>query len=135
MSKYLWQSWKNTVAYMGEGAIPLNREYGLIDRETLQGDWLSQSSHQGIKWHQGKAISVSHGAKRSEVTDESGRKYSARLVVDTSGHSPALIRRMPQSKPVAYQAAYGIVGKFSAPPIEPGGGGGGGANGADGLPR
>ncbi len=89
MSKYLWQRWKNTVAYMGSGAIPLNREYGLIDRETLQGDWLSQSQHHGIKWHQGKAANVSHGAKRSEVTDEAGNTYSARLVVDTSGHNPA----------------------------------------------
>lgn len=119
MSKYLWQRWKNTVVHMGQRTIPLQREYGLIDRETLQGDWLSQSQHHGIKWHEGRAASVKHGAKRSEVTDEQGNTYSARLVIDTSGHNPALIRRMPQAKPVAYQAAYGIVGRFSAPPIEP----------------
>ncbi len=120
MTKYLWQRWKNTAVYMGDQVTPLNREYGLIDREALQGDWLSQSQQQGIQWHRGKAARVSHGAKRSEVTDEAGNTYSTRLVVDTSGHNPALIRRMPQTKPIAYQTAYGIVGKFSAPPIEPG---------------
>ena len=62
---------------------------------------------------------MTHGAKRSEVATENGKTYSARLVVDTSGHDPALVRRLPQTKPVAYQAAYGIVGRFSAPPIEP----------------
>jgi len=120
MEKYLWKSWKKTTAYMGDRTIPLNRDYGLIDRETLQGDWLAQSQQSGIKWHQGKAASVKHGSKLSEVTDEAGNTYSARLVVDTSGHNPALVRRVPQTKPIAYQAAYGIVGRFSAPPVESG---------------
>ena len=119
MSQFLDYRWQNTVAYMGQGAISLNRDYGLIDRAKLQGHWLSQSKHHGITWHQGKAAKVTHGAKRSEVTAEDGKIYSARLVVDTTGHSPALVRMSPQSKPVAYQAAYGIVGRFSTPPIEP----------------
>ncbi|MEM9090625.1 MAG: lycopene beta cyclase [Cyanobacteria bacterium P01_F01_bin.53] len=120
MEKYLWKRWQHTTAYMGDKTIPLKRDYGLIDRETLQGEWLAQSQQSGIQWHQGKAAGVRHGAKRSEVTDEAGNTYSARLVIDTSGHNPALIRRVPQTKPIAYQAAYGIVGRFSAPPVEPG---------------
>ncbi|MEL7143900.1 MAG: lycopene beta cyclase [Cyanobacteria bacterium J06643_4] len=119
MEGFLWKRWQKTTAYMGDKTIPLNRDYGLIDREKLQGHWLSQSDNHGIKWHQGKAASVSHGASLSEVTDEQGNKYNARLVIDTSGHSPALIKRLPTMKPVAYQAAYGIVGKFSKPPVEP----------------
>lgn len=119
MGDFLDYRWQNTVAHMGKGAIALNREYGLINREKLQGHWLKQSQHHGISWHEGKAASVSHGAKRSEVTDDQGNVHSARLVIDTSGHNPALLRRSPQAKPIAYQAAYGIVGRFSAPPIEP----------------
>ncbi|MEM8502647.1 MAG: lycopene beta cyclase [Cyanobacteria bacterium P01_D01_bin.1] len=119
MSEFLSHRWQNTVAYMGQKTIALNRDYGLIDREKLQDHWLEQSTHYGITWHRGKATSATHGAKRSEVTDENGKTHSARLVIDTSGHNPALIKRPPLTKPVAYQAAYGIVGQFSAPPVEP----------------
>lgn len=120
MEKYLGKRWQNTTANMGDRTFPLQRDYGLIDREKLQGDWLEQSQHHGIQWHQAKAAQVNHGAKYSKVTDEVGQTYHARLVIDTSGHHPALIKRVPQSKPIAYQAAYGIVGRFSTPPIEPG---------------
>ena len=119
MSDFLSHRWQNTIAYMGDKKIPLQRDYGLIDRDKLQGHRLEQSAHHGIKWHIGKAASVSHGARISEVTTEVGETFSARLIVDTSGHNPALIRRVPQAKPIAYQAAYGIVGRFSAPPVEP----------------
>ncbi|MGC1307819.1 MAG: lycopene beta cyclase [Phormidesmis sp.] len=120
MGDFLAHRWQDTVVHMGRQAIPLRRDYGLIDRQKLQGHWLKQSQHHGIKWHEGKAVEVSHGAKRSEVTDETGKTYSARLVIDTSGHDPALVRKLAQEKPIAYQAAYGIMGRFSAPPIEPG---------------
>ena len=117
MENFLWKRWRDTSVYMGNGKTALNRDYGLIDREQLQGHWLEEG--RAIKWHLGKAKNVTHSASLSEVTDENGNKYSARLVVDTSGHNPALIKRLPMMKPIAYQAAYGIVGKFSAPPVDP----------------
>lgn len=120
MENFLWKRWTNTTAYMGSKTIPLHRDYGLIDREKLQGHWLRQNQHHGVTWHEGKAMSVTHSSKRSEVTDENGKTYSARIVIDASGHNPALVKRLPMMKPIAYQAAYGIVGKFSAPPVEPG---------------
>ena len=119
MGEFLEYRWRNTVAYMGEKAIPLKRDYALINREKLQRHWLRQGVHHNISWHRGKAVAVNHNAKRSEVSDENGQTYYARLVVDTSGHAPALIKRAPEKKPVAYQAAYGIVGRFSAPPVDP----------------
>ena len=120
MSEFLAHRWQDTVVHMGQTAIPVQRDYGLIDREKLQGHWLSQTQQHGVKWHQAKAVGVTHGAKRSEVTTDEGEVLSARLVVDTSGHHPALVKRVAQTKPIAYQAAYGIVGRFSAPPIKPG---------------
>lgn len=120
MEEFLWKRWTHTTAYMGDRTIPLNRDYGLIDREKLQGHWLNQSKNHGITWHRGKAASVAHSASLSEVTDEKGNTYTARLVIDTSGHNPALVKQLPVMKPIAYQAAYGIVGKFSAPPVESG---------------
>ena len=120
MSDFLSHRWQDTLVHMGEKTIPLNRDYGLIDREKLQGHRLEQSDRHSIPWHVGKAASVTHGSKRSEVTTTEGKTYSARLIIDTSGHNPALVKRVPQQKPIAHQAAYGIVGRFSAPPIEPG---------------
>ena len=118
MEDFLWKRWKKTTAYMGSTTIPLNRDYGLIDREKLQGHQLKQNQHHGVKWHLGKAANITHSSKRSEVIDENGNPYSARIVIDTSGHHPALVKRLPMMKPIAYQAAYGVVGKFSAPPVE-----------------
>ncbi len=43
----------------------------------------------------------------------------ASLVIDATGHEPVYVRRAPDG-PVAGQAAYGVVGRFSAPPIAPG---------------
>lgn len=120
MSEFLEHRWHNTLAYMGNGPILLNRDYGLFDRKKLQGHWLAQSDRYGIKWHIGDANSVTHGSKWSEVKTSDGKILNARLVVDASGHNPALIRRVPQEKPIAFQAAYGVVGRFSAPPIEEG---------------
>ena len=39
-------------------------------------------------------------------------------MVDASGHDPALVKR-PNDGPVAGQAAYGVVGRFSRPPVDP----------------
>ena len=44
---------------------------------------------------------------------------AARLVVDATGHQPVFVQR-PDRGPVAGQAAYGVVGRCSAPPVEPG---------------
>ena len=120
MSEFLGHRWQDTVAHMGQEAIPLRRDYGLIDREKLQGHWLAQSQGHGIVWHHGEVAGVTHSSKRSEVTDKAGKTYSARLVIDASGHNPALVKRPVATKPIAYQAAYGLVGRFSAPPIPPG---------------
>ncbi len=43
----------------------------------------------------------------------------AALVIDATGHEPVFVRR-DLDGPVAGQAAYGVVGRFSAPPIAPG---------------
>lgn len=120
LSDFLAHRWQNTVAHMGAMPITLNRNYGLLDKVKLQSHWLSQSQQHDITWHTGKAIKARHSSKRSEVTDETGKIYSARLVIDTSGHSAALVQRPQSVKPIAYQAAYGIVGRFSQPPIAPG---------------
>jgi lycopene cyclase-like protein len=53
------------------------------------------------------------------VITEAGERLTAQLVIDASGHHSQFVQR-PDEGPVAGQAAYGIVGRFSAPPVDPG---------------
>ena len=95
------------------------RAYGLFDKDALQGHWLGRAAAAGLVWQRGTARSLSHGPDHSCVTTTSGEVLRARLVVDATGHEPVFVRRSDDG-PVAGQAAYGIVGRFSAPPIAPG---------------
>ena len=54
--------------------------------------------------------------KLSEVTCFSGLRIKARLVIDASGHKSNFVKRPVQNE-IAQQAAYGIVGKFTSPPV------------------
>lgn len=118
LTRLLKHRWKNCVVRVNHKTIPLSREYGLFDNLKLQTYWLEQSQKCRIQWHQGKARQVEHDSQHSLVTTEAGQQFKARIVVDASGHNPVLVQR-PKAIAVAYQAAYGIVGRFSRPPIQP----------------
>ena len=123
LSELLGHQWQNTVSYFGQAAATQptrhHRDYGLFDKHKLQQHFLDQL--QEMTWHRGKAATITHGADHSCVTTEAGDQLKAKLVIDTTGHNAALVQR-PTSKnpPVSYQVAYGIVGKFSQPPVAPG---------------
>ncbi|ASC71546.1 Lycopene beta cyclase [Halomicronema hongdechloris C2206] len=118
LSHLLGHRWQNCVAYFGSQALALPRVYGLIDKAQLQDHLLAQCQRGGVVWHQGFADSLEHDSQQARVTTQAGAALNARVVVDASGHKPIFVRR-PQAWPVAYQAAYGIVGRFSAPPVAP----------------
>lgn len=115
----LGHRWSNCVSWFGEQPCPHGRDYGLFDKEKLQRHWLDEGEAAGLAWHRGRAVSIDHSEQRSLVSTAEGEQLEARLVVDASGHQPVFVRR-PDEGPVAGQAAYGIVGTFSAPPVEPG---------------
>ena len=130
LSHLLEHRWSNSVSYFGPGSglqgdganQPTfhHRDYGLFNRQALQQHWLDACQRGGVELLQGKAAElqlVDDGAF-SELSTAEGVRYRARLVVDATGHEPVLVRR-PDEGPVAGQAAYGIVGRFSAPPVEP----------------
>ncbi|MEO1003649.1 MAG: lycopene beta cyclase [Cyanobacteria bacterium J06638_7] len=132
LSHLLEHRWSHTCSYFGAGAgggsgpadAPTchGRDYGLLDRTLLQRHWLDSCAAAGVLWERGLARELSCDAAPgglSRVRCEDGRELRARLVVDASGHRAALIRR-PDRGPVAAQAAYGVVGRFSAPPVQPG---------------
>ena len=121
--------WSYTCSYFGSGssdpADPANRptchgrDYGLFDKNRLQQFWLERCEAAGVQWLRGQALELTHGSGRSQVATAAGEVLEARLVLDASGHKAVFVQR-PERGPVAGQAAYGVVGRFSAPPVQPG---------------
>ena len=124
LEQLLEHRWSDTVSYFGEGgstaqdqATVHGIDYGLFDRAALQEHWLERG--QGVVWHQDTAERVEVRGSMTTVTCASGDTLTARLVIDASGSRTPHISR-PDQGPVAGQAAYGVVGRFSQPPIEAG---------------
>jgi lycopene cyclase-like protein len=116
--------WSDTVSHFGPGGpepglIRHGRDYGLFDKAALQGHWLERCARAGVTWHRGRATALHHDPGGSRVTTAEGAHLRTRLVVDATGHDPVFVQR-DRDGPVAGQAAYGIVGRFSADPIAPG---------------
>lgn len=125
LAHLLSHRWSDTVSYFGAGGSAGDglrrhgRTYGLFDKAALQEHWLGRCARGGVGWHRGLASALRHDEAGSTVTSAAGEAFNARLVVDASGHEPVFLQRRGAG-PVAGQAAYGIVGRFSADPIAPG---------------
>ena len=124
LTQLLEHRWSDTVSYFGEGGSTAQDQsfahgidYCLFDRSALQRYWLERAD--GVVWHQDTAERVDAIGPIASVRCASGAMLQARLVIDASGSRTPHIRR-PNQRPVAGQAAYGVVGRFSKPPIEPG---------------
>ena len=121
LDSLLSHRWSATVSFFGNGLdkkgnLPTDHkyDYGLIDREAFQEALLKKCN--GISWVNDKATEIYIVDKISQVVCESGLNLKSRLVIDASGHKSKFIKR-PFCKRIAQQAAYGIVGKFSSPPV------------------
>jgi lycopene cyclase-like protein len=111
--------WSHTCSYFGSSPTRHGRDYGLFDKTRLQQFWLERCEARGVRWHRGQAQELAVKGACSQLTCADGTVLQARLVVDATGHGSSLLQR-PDKGPVAGQAAYGVVGRFSAPPVEPG---------------
>tara|TARA_B100000963_G_scaffold61908_1_gene49973 strand:- start:5474 stop:6694 length:1221 start_codon:yes stop_codon:yes gene_type:complete len=121
LDSLLSHRWSKTVSFFGNGLdkrgnIPTEHkyDYGLIDREAFQDALLKKCK--GISWVNDTAVEILTINNYSEVVCKSGLKLKSRLVIDASGHKSKFIKR-PFTKEVAQQAAYGVVAKFSSPPV------------------
>jgi lycopene beta-cyclase len=119
LHRVLGHRWADPRVFVAGRELALGREYGLFDNARLQAHLLRECERGGVVWHTGSAAGVEHSGASSSVTTRDGRQFAAHLVVDASGHKPALLNRTPAPN-LAFQAAYGIVGVFSRPPVEPG---------------
>ena len=118
LTELLGHCWENCVSYFGKGEVNHDRAYGLLDKVKLQNHLLAKCETGGVEWHQAKATNIEHDREHSIVTTATGEIFRARVVIEASGHDPMFVKRQHQGE-VAYQTAYGIVGHFSAPPVEP----------------
>ena len=121
LESLLSHRWCKTVSFFGNGenkkgnfSTKHNYDYGLINQKAFQNELLKKCK--GIEWLNETARDISEKNKLSEVICFSGLKIKARLVIDASGHRSKFIKRPVQNE-IAQQAAYGIVGKFSSPPV------------------
>ena len=119
MAAMLKHRWTDCVAYADGDEIRLARVYGLLDNARLQTHLLEQSDHSGVRWRRQAARAVTHHATHFTVTLADGSAATARVVVDASGHTPIFVRR-PAHDEIAYQAAYGVIGRFAQPPVRAG---------------
>ncbi len=119
LSGVLARRWSGCAVYAGDRRIEARQEYGLIDNAKLQAHLLARLARAATTWHTGRVAEATQLPDRTLVSTRSGAEYAARVVIDASGHAPVLVTR-PRSPRLAYQTAYGIVGRFSAPPVSPG---------------
>ena len=122
LESLLSHRWCKTVSFFGNGEnkkgnIPTKHyyDYGLINQEAFQNELLKKCKW--IEWFNETAKGITEKNKLSEVICFSGLKIKARLVIDASGHKSNFVKRPKQSE-IAQQAAFGIVGKFSSPPVD-----------------
>lgn len=118
LSQLLEHRWERSVSYFAQGEVNHQRAYGLFDKTHLQTYLLDRC--QAMNWHCGKAANIQHCSDHSVVTTQAGEELKAKVVIDTSGHDPIFVRRSQSEAIVSYQAAYGVVGRFSSPPVKPG---------------
>lgn len=119
LTDLLGHCWENSVSYFSKGELDHQRAYGLFDKAKLQAHFLAQCEQGGVEWVEGTAKDIQHFSHHSYVVTTAGQELTARVVVDCSGHQPVFVKR-DYTYPIAYQAAYGVVGKFSQPPVEDG---------------
>ncbi len=122
LTHLLEHSWSHCTSCFSKGEVKHDRTYSFLDKAKLQQHFLEICEQFQVSWQVGVAQSIEHHATHSSVsvaTDDGVQALNARIVVDATGHRPVFVQR-DETLPIAYQAAYGIVGRFSKPPVEDG---------------
>jgi len=105
-TEQIWQS----VEVTAETTHLLHRPYARLDNRALQEHFFIRS--EGRLLH-GQVAGADYG-NRTKVQLADGRLLEAGLVVDASGHMPALLKREDQRLP-GFQVAYGVLAELRQP--------------------
>ncbi len=121
MESLLGHRWQKTISHFGNGIgeqgnspTQHNFDYGLFDPVALQRSLLKRCGD--LEWCVETAENIEFLGNQTKVICTSGNTFRGRVVIDASGHRSRFVKR-PNRGPVAEQAAYGIVGRFSSPPV------------------
>jgi lycopene beta-cyclase len=113
------RTWPEAVVRFGAGdRRVLHRAYVRIDKQCLAERLLLSCEAGGVRWIDGLAAGARHGSACSYVRCEDGREIPARVVVDASGHQPALVHR-PARPAQGFQTAFGLVVPYDGPLFPP----------------
>jgi len=113
------RTWSKAAVHVdGDRSFDLQRPYGRVDNEKLRGVLMARLSERGVAMSYGFAASIAHEPGRSTVTCRDGRQLSAALVIDATGHKPALLDR-PRGQPMGWQTAYGIEIEVASHDLDP----------------
>lgn len=120
LSACLADRWPTVTVQLAEGRPRhLERAYGRIDNGLLQDTLSTRLERADARRATGTAVGAEHDAAGTTVVTAAGGRLACRVAVDASGHRPALL--VPgRGRPPAVQSAYGLVGRFSCPPVPAG---------------
>lgn len=93
------------------------RTYALIDNARLASELGRRAA--GAELVESPVRRARRTATGWAVVTSDGRSVGARVVVDASGHHPALVWRPTARRSPAIQAASGVVARFDRPPAPP----------------
>ncbi|GGR63732.1 putative carotenoid cyclase [Deinococcus seoulensis] len=122
-------TWADVRVHTGPQPTPLLRPYTLLDNTALRAALLGRAGP-GLTLTAARVDGAErvNGAARTDggwtvqgTRDGQPARWEARVVIDASGHRPALLRQ-PDRHPdgAALQTAFGIVATFDRPPSAPG---------------
>jgi lycopene beta-cyclase len=114
----LEDSWETALVYTGR-AHRLRRTYGRVDNARMAA-WLGERcALGGVREMEGQAAGSEANASSTAVLLHGGGRVEARVVVDATGHRPALLRR-PEHPAPAFQTALGWTLEADEHPFAPG---------------
>lgn len=102
------------VAFDHRGHREVDRVYLLLDNRRLR-DRLRDLGGE-VELVEGAVAGVLHDLRGSVVMLRDGRELRGAVVIDATGHHPVLAQA-GTGRPPAFQVAYGVVARCSAPPI------------------
>ncbi|HEV2130145.1 MAG TPA: lycopene cyclase family protein, partial [Longimicrobiaceae bacterium] len=110
--------WPETVVGLGGGRKVLRHGYVRIDKARLARELRQRCEAGGVTWLEGRAASAEHHSRGSIVRCADGGEIAARVVVDASGHKPALVRRAA-APAQGFQTAVGLTFEVEDIPLDP----------------
>ncbi len=106
---FLGPVWRDAEVVLADGETRrLGRRYARVAKRRMRSHLFDRLDALGVELVWRHAGSVSHRPQGSVVTDEHGDTHAAAVVIDATGHRPALARRV--GEPSLFQAAYGQAG-------------------------